>query len=134
MPNKTLIVGDIHGCWDAFQDLLGAAGIGDKDEVIAVGDIADRGPDSPKVLEFFRTRPGALCVRGNHERKHVLASRGESRLALSQHLTRHQLGTHTMMRWHGCPNSPASLIRSMRWSCTGASIRRFRWSIKTRGS
>ena len=61
MLGRTLIVGDVHGCWEELQELLRAAQIGDGDQVIAVGDIVDRGPDSAKVLEFFRTRPGACA-------------------------------------------------------------------------
>jgi serine/threonine protein phosphatase 1 len=66
-----LIVGDIHGCYEELTDLLGCAGVGPADEVISVGDMIHRGPDSLRVLEFFRTRPGAVALQGNHERKHV---------------------------------------------------------------
>lgn len=87
-----LVVGDIHGCYQELLDLLDRAGLGPDDTVLAVGDIVDRGPDSGQVLDFFRTRPGARSIQGNHERKHLRAAQGEVRPALSQQITRAQLG------------------------------------------
>ena len=50
---KTFVIGDIHGCFAELQDLLDKAGIAEGDHIIALGDIVDRGPDTPQVLEFF---------------------------------------------------------------------------------
>ena len=88
----TLVVGDIHACYQEFQDLLDRAGIGADDEVLAVGDILDRGPDNRQVLDFFRCRPRAASILGNHERKHLRSARGEIEPAPSQVITRSQLG------------------------------------------
>jgi serine/threonine protein phosphatase 1 len=92
MARQLLIVGDIHGCYDELRALLDAAGVADDDEIIALGDIVDRGPASPQVLAFFRTRPMAQSIMGNHERKHVRSFRGEIQPALSQRITRQQIG------------------------------------------
>lgn len=89
---QTLIIGDIHGCWDELAALLDQASIGADDRIIAVGDIVDRGPASPQVLEFFRENPQAVSVMGNHERKHIRSFNGELRPAVSQTITRAQLG------------------------------------------
>lgn len=89
---KTLIVGDIHGCWDEFDALLDAAALGADDRIISVGDLVDRGPQSPRVLRFFRDTPNAQAIMGNHERKHVRAARGATDSAQSQLLTALQLG------------------------------------------
>ena len=43
----TLVVGDIHGCYLELLDLLDRAGLGADGEVLAVGDILDRGPAGP---------------------------------------------------------------------------------------
>jgi serine/threonine protein phosphatase 1 len=88
----TLVIGDIHGCYLELLDLLDRAGLGASDEVLAVGDILDRGPDGPQVLDFFRTRPGASSILGNHERKHLRSARGEVEPAPSQQITRAQFG------------------------------------------
>jgi hypothetical protein len=84
---KTLIVGDIHGCYDEFQALLDKSGIGDHDRIIALGDVVDRGPASPQALAFFQQHPQANCLMGNHERKHVRHQQGELRLTTSQRIT-----------------------------------------------
>jgi serine/threonine protein phosphatase 1 len=87
-----LIIGDIHGCYEELQQLLDKASLCKDDEIIAIGDIVDRGPDTPKVLEFFHTNSNARSIMGNHERKHVRSHRGEIPLSLSQVISRIQLG------------------------------------------
>ena len=89
---KTLIVGDIHGCYSEFQELLARTGITEGDAIIALGDIVDRGPETPQVLDFFKRRPNARSLMGNHERKHVQAARGQEKLALSQEIACIQIG------------------------------------------
>ncbi|CAM5426054.1 polynucleotide kinase-phosphatase [Streptomyces avidinii] len=71
------IVGDIHGCSSELETLL--AELGYEDGVhpagrtaVFVGDLVDRGPDSPGVLRrvMGMVKSGnALCVPGNHENK-----------------------------------------------------------------
>lgn len=87
-----LIVGDIHGCYDEFRELLEKAGLCSGDAVIALGDIVDRGPDTARVLEFFRTAPDAASLMGNHERKHIRSFRHEIMPATSQVIARLQIG------------------------------------------
>jgi hypothetical protein len=69
---RTIFIGDIHGCWDELRSLLDKVALTDDDVVVSVGDLVDRGPDPASVIDFFRRRPGAVVVCGNHERKHVL--------------------------------------------------------------
>jgi len=87
---STLIIGDIHGCWDELQALLDKAGPGEEDLILAVGDLVDRGPDSPRVLEFFRDTENAEALRGNHEERHVRALRGQAELGFSHEVARLQ--------------------------------------------
>jgi serine/threonine protein phosphatase 1 len=89
---QTLIIGDIQGCYVELQELVDKAALTSGDTIIALGDLVDRGPDSPRVLEFFRTQPNARSLMGNHERKHVRSFRGEIQPALSQRITRRQCG------------------------------------------
>ncbi|MFW6151649.1 MAG: hypothetical protein ACOC6C_01610 [Verrucomicrobiota bacterium] len=49
------------------MQLLDKAGLTKDDKSIAVGDIPDRWPDSPRVVESFRDRPGAMSLMGNHD-------------------------------------------------------------------
>ncbi|MDX2764606.1 polynucleotide kinase-phosphatase [Streptomyces europaeiscabiei] len=72
------IVGDIHGCASELDSLLGKLGYVDGTHpqgrtAVFVGDLVDRGPDSPGVLRRVMSMVGsgdALCVPGNHENKY----------------------------------------------------------------
>jgi serine/threonine protein phosphatase 1 len=87
---KTLVVGDIQGCYQEFLELLTFAGITAKDSIVAVGDLVDRGPDSRSPVEFFRDTPNAKTVLGNHERKHIRWFHGEITPAVSMEIARSQ--------------------------------------------
>ena len=89
---KKLIIGDIHGCYDELMLLIDKANLSDNDQIIALGDIVDRGPDTLKVLDFFRNTPNTTSLKGNHERKHVNASKGLCKAAASQLFARKQIG------------------------------------------
>ena len=69
------IVGDVHGEWLALRSLLTHLGYDAHGEhrlgrrLVFVGDLCDRGPDSPAVMEFTQrlvARGVAQCVLGNH--------------------------------------------------------------------
>ncbi|MFD0317857.1 polynucleotide kinase-phosphatase [Streptomyces flavalbus] len=72
------IIGDIHGCASELEALLGKLGYTDGVHpdgrtAVFVGDLVDRGPDSPGVLRrvMAMVKSGnALCVPGNHENKY----------------------------------------------------------------
>jgi Calcineurin-like phosphoesterase len=69
------IVGDIHGEVDALRALLARLGYVEgkhpqSRRLVFVGDLSDRGPDSPAVIRIvrgFSERGLAQCVLGNHE-------------------------------------------------------------------
>ncbi|MGW0608609.1 polynucleotide kinase-phosphatase [Streptomyces sp. NPDC002640] len=71
------IVGDIHGCSAELEALLAKLGYTDGVHpegrtAVFVGDLVDRGPDSPGVLRRVMSMVesgSALCVPGNHENK-----------------------------------------------------------------
>ncbi|MEV7236657.1 polynucleotide kinase-phosphatase [Streptomyces sp. NPDC051020] len=71
------IIGDIHGCSSELETLLGKLGYVDGAHpegrtAVFVGDLVDRGPDSPGVLRRVMSMVAAgnaLCVPGNHENK-----------------------------------------------------------------
>jgi hypothetical protein len=63
---RTLFIGDVHGCADELADLLAACSFGSGDELVFVGDLVAKGPDSRGVLAQVREH-GARCVRGNHD-------------------------------------------------------------------
>ncbi|OKK23068.1 metallophosphoesterase [Streptomyces sp. CB00455] len=71
------IIGDVHGCSSELETLLATLGYEDGVHpggrtAVFVGDLVDRGPDSPGVLRrvMGMVKSGnALCVPGNHENK-----------------------------------------------------------------
>lgn len=66
-PGKIYAIGDVHGCHVELEDLLNALNLGQHDMVVFVGDLVNRGPNSPAVLDIVRKLPGAYCLLGNHE-------------------------------------------------------------------
>lgn len=84
------IIGDVHGCFDELNELLSRLGYvvnrvsetdnnfgfdvtaPDNRKAIFVGDLVDRGPDSPNVLRLVMSMVNsgvAYCVPGNHDLK-----------------------------------------------------------------
>ncbi|QCX79674.1 Bis(5'-nucleosyl)-tetraphosphatase PrpE [asymmetrical] [Streptomyces sp. YIM 121038] len=71
------IVGDVHGCASELESLLARLGYVDGVHpagrtAVFVGDLVDRGPDTPGVLRRVMSMVAAgsaLCVPGNHENK-----------------------------------------------------------------
>jgi hypothetical protein len=64
---RTIVIGDIHGCYDELMDLLGKFGFGEHDRVVAVGDLITKGPKNREVLELFMTDARFSTVIGNHD-------------------------------------------------------------------
>jgi serine/threonine protein phosphatase 1 len=67
---RLLAIGDIHGCLTAFNTLLDAVSPEPDDQIIALGDYVDRGPDSRGVLDrLIALHAGGrvIALRGNHD-------------------------------------------------------------------
>ncbi|MFI6816224.1 polynucleotide kinase-phosphatase [Nonomuraea sp. NPDC050328] len=88
------IIGDVHGCRSELETLLERLGwepVRDAEgrwtdashpagrTAVFVGDLVDRGPDTPGVLRLVMSMVAAgraICVAGNHEQKLVRALNG----------------------------------------------------------
>jgi protein phosphatase len=84
------IIGDVHGCLDELVVLLQKLGYDVAGDIsnavhpegrkaVFLGDVVDRGPNVPDVLQLVMgmvEAGSALCVPGNHENKLVRALRG----------------------------------------------------------
>ncbi len=66
-PARTIVLGDIHGCWEELKDLLAAVDARPQDRLISVGDLVCKGPQSGRVAEWAMSTPNLECVLGNHE-------------------------------------------------------------------
>jgi len=72
---KTIIIGDLHGCYDEAIELLKKCDYSFKDKVIFLGDLVDRGKDNDKCMDLAMhlqdVQQSTSCVMGNHEEKHI---------------------------------------------------------------
>jgi serine/threonine protein phosphatase 1 len=67
MASRTIVVGDIHGCYDELEELLEKVGFDKTDKVVCVGDLITKGPKSREVLELFMSDKRFSTVIGNHD-------------------------------------------------------------------
>ena len=75
------LIGDVHGCHNELTTLLAELGYDttsrpirhpDGRQAVFLGDLVDRGPGTPEVLEVAMSMVdagSALCILGNHENK-----------------------------------------------------------------
>jgi len=64
---RTIIIGDVHGCFDELSELLEQCRfLPKKDRLIFLGDLINKGPLSKEVVRFVR-EGNHECILGNHE-------------------------------------------------------------------
>ncbi len=85
-------IGDVHGCLDELNQLLGR--IADDDDqrggpagtILLLGDLVDRGPDSRGVLDrliaLAAERPGTRFLMGNHDQVFLRVLEGDERATI----------------------------------------------------
>jgi serine/threonine protein phosphatase 1 len=66
--NRTIVIGDLHGCFDEARALLDRLAVSENDRVIFAGDLVDRGPKPRECVELAMKWHAIL---GNHEEKHL---------------------------------------------------------------
>nr|MBK7068215.1 metallophosphoesterase [Deltaproteobacteria bacterium] len=128
------VVGDVHGELDALLSLMRVLGYDERGEhprgrrLVLLGDLCDRGPDSPGVLALARRmieEGRAQAVLGNHE------------LNLLREVPKHGNGWFFKAKPTGREgsSSPRGACRSTsakgRWPSSGSF--RWRWREKTSG-
>jgi hypothetical protein len=74
---RTIVVGDIHGCYDELVALLERARLAAGDRVVSVGDLVTKGGKNREVLELFMSDRRFSAVVGNHDRALLRYWRGE---------------------------------------------------------
>lgn len=78
MARRTIVVGDIHGCYDELAELLKKARLGEADRVVSVGDLITKGEKSREVLDLFISDARFSAVLGNHDLALLRYWRGET--------------------------------------------------------
>src|SRR5215207_6645738 len=75
--SRTVIVGDVHGCYNELTALVLSVGLGESDRLVAVGDLVTKGEKSREVLELFMNDARFSSVVGNHDRALLEYWKGE---------------------------------------------------------
>jgi len=82
--NPTIIIGDLHGCFDEARALLDRLAVSETDRVIFAGDLVDRGPKPRECVELAMKYESIL---GNHEEKHLQQQKRKDKDLSPDHLT-----------------------------------------------
>ncbi len=93
MNGRIIAIGDIHGCHQEFADLLAQLALTADDQLILLGDLVNRGPDSCKVIDLARTHR-ALALLGNHELRLLNYRRTQD----PRHIKESDLDTYNKLR------------------------------------
>jgi len=67
MDSRTIVVGDLHGCYDELIALTEKVDLQEDDRVVCVGDLITKGPKNREVLELFMSDKRFSTVIGNHD-------------------------------------------------------------------
>lgn len=95
MDGRTIVVGDIHGCYDELAALLDKASLGASDRVVSVGDLVVKGEKNREVLDRFIEDARFSAVLGNHDRAVLRSWQGEgNKLKDTQERARAELEEH----------------------------------------
>jgi serine/threonine protein phosphatase 1 len=77
---KTYAIGDVHGCLTALETLLRHLPLHPDDQLVFLGDLIDRGPNTRGVVELVlrlrRERP-VQVIYGNHEEMLIYSRKDE---------------------------------------------------------
>ena len=65
--SNTYLIGDIHGCFEDFIQLIEKMPLGPSDQLILLGDLASKGPDGVKMLEWLVCNRNIRSILGNHD-------------------------------------------------------------------
>ncbi len=72
MNKRTIFIGDIHGCLTELKELLRKLAVRPEDDLISLGDLICKGPDSKGVLDWAMKTKNLRVIIGNHELRYLL--------------------------------------------------------------
>ncbi len=68
IEEKIFFLGDIHGRYDNLIKVLEEKNVQEKDCLVFLGDLINKGHQNEKVLDFVMNRENNIIILGNHER------------------------------------------------------------------
>lgn len=118
MSERTIAIGDIHGCCRALDALLDIINPGEHDQLVFLGDYVDRGPDSRLVIDRLadlQRHCRTVFLMGNHEIMLLRALEGAADL----HFWLQYGGQATVDSYGGSvdsiPEEHLAFLRRCRW-------------------
>ena len=66
--SRTIVVGDVHGCYDELLALVERVALKESDRLVCVGDLVVKGEKNREVLDLFMRDARFSSVLGNHDR------------------------------------------------------------------
>jgi len=113
---RIIAVGDLHGCYSPFAELMRTMSLTSNDLVVFIGDYIDRGPESKKIVdELIHIRlslADIFCLRGNHEDM-LLGSAGYQAVVKDMDMWLYNGGTSTLQSY-GADTADIYRILNMR--------------------
>ena len=61
------VMSDLHGCYEAYVEMLKKISFSKDDILYILGDVVDRGPNGMKILLDIARRQNVFLFRGNHD-------------------------------------------------------------------
>lgn len=122
MIDRTIVISDIHGCLDTFNQLLKLVQYApDRDRLVLLGDYVDRGPRSKDVVEqvlHMTSELNVIALRGNHDQRFVdwvLSSDSELHAKFVEHGGIPTLQSYCGTEWSGIEWNEEELQRVKEW-------------------
>jgi hypothetical protein len=75
--SRTVVVGDVHGCYDELVALVEKVALKTSDRLVCVGDLVVKGEKNREVLDLFISDERFSSVLGNHDRAILQHWKGE---------------------------------------------------------
>lgn len=121
IAHPTAVLGDIHGRLDLLDRLLPQL---NKRQIVVIGDVIDRGPDTRTVIDRLIER-AAVGVLGNHEEWFLAWLHGEG---LDDWAIKPKMGGLATLRSYGATGDTRSALEPQTW-CVPEAHRRFLESL-----
>lgn len=112
---RILVLGDVHGCYYSFMQMVHEHWQPEQEYLILVGDLINKGLRSAECLSYWRSLrkqyPGrVILLRGNHEQWFLDHYQRDSKSALFKNfledLAKAEIEAHKVQRWlRECPLS-----------------------------
>jgi bis(5'-nucleosyl)-tetraphosphatase (symmetrical) len=104
----TYVVGDVQGCWGAFQRLLAILAFNpQKDHMLFAGDLIARGEDSTAIMRWVLDHEDACsAVLGNHDLNFLAVASGIRGAKSKDKTNRFSIHRSVAMSFIGTANAP----------------------------